>query len=588
MSDAIESEVIEAREEELTWDWLVSHELIVEKPAEAKLEAPIRITIKAPLVIFYDGANNSVKDVGISQTLAQFPIGHVIYGPLPGVTSYKGPNTLASIQDFFGLDHNAPGCQTCQVVFNPAPVGLLSLIHKGGALFDDVCPRFAAPTDLHHKISPISGLWAEHTGPSASKTPPVTVGELRGKSSRLSRFIPSWVPDDAIVHVNADKTNAVLYIFTPHAASDCGYLVRINLCSRRVLSSAGFFAGHRIFKAPECVYCRLNSGVNKWIIPPPGAGTKEAVLTVAKTHPEYDRQERLYTALQTSHKARPQSFLTWPKVEQESVLGSQDVSSTLAGLYLLLDHSLDNSPMRMNYQSSLQFDFTQYSDRVAAEFGNYILMACCGELRWLAARCTKRYQSALPPMTKALARACKNWAREVVWSAIYRLPEFDPAGEFSRAELCTLLRDGFGMEDGWAGGGYGGAKWAAVAELGRRYYAKELSPLLFIDIVVDLVHNGGWAMDKYYGKVHLCHDHMVRLEDVLSIKRYSARKLPEQVCIPKKVVDMLARARIQLARPKVVEAPREAPREAGAYKVTYGVVDGLQVMVTTAATTVTA
>lgn len=58
--------------------------------------------------------------------------------------------------------------------------------------------------------------------------------------------------------------------------------------------------------------------------------------------------------------------------------------------------------------------------------------------------------------------------------------------------------DVFDMADVWPSSGYGGAKWKDIAVTLKLYLDRKTSPIMWLDRVWNLQHNGGCALNKIY------------------------------------------------------------------------------------------
>lgn len=240
------------------------------------------------------------------------------------------------------------------------------------------------------------------------------------------------------------------------------------------------------------------------------------------------------------------------KVEQYSIrneaasLGGRDISTRLAAIYMGIELALDNPSLRDVVDAEI--------NRTMAHILNYFVMSTMGEARYLneiAKPPTKRASFA-DSLHKLLATACVDEAAEqqkqfTVWLTHHFLSSIvtkRTANRFQVWEMGLDIAKVVGYEKvlvaleflfnmpGWGTNvSVGGRKWGTVARHGLKFVRQEESPLMALDSIVDVVHNGGWALNKYYLQEHHCPTHHTSLANVLNIKQQSAFDLLPHVCL---------------------------------------------------------
>ncbi len=204
-------------------------------------------------------------------------------------------------------------------------------------------------------------------------------------------------------------------------------------------------------------------------------------------------------------------------------LGPRDITQTLFSWYLLMEYSLDHA--------ELAFDLRVKTDILARQMLNYVVLASAGEAR-------HGEGSPLGLLASSLHAVISTDSREEVWPRVAHLLR---AG-YSYEAVLTAIREV--LNELHFSGGYAGKKWLAIVDLGLSFAQGELTPTVFLDLVVDIVHNGGWAFDKYYNLRHRCDAHNTEFFKVLSVKR-NARpsRLLAQMCVDGDVVRPLRKSR---------------------------------------------
>lgn len=174
----------------------------------------------------------------------------------------------------------------------------------------------------------------------------------------------------------------------------------------------------------------------------------------------------------------------------------------------------------------------------AQEILVYLLASCLGEARHVLRQ--RAYQrpgyfpnDKLPVFAQAVLQAAPNMNREPSW------PVVRPLMEVLGSEEILIGLSGIFNGFHWGEGriGYGGPKWGQLADAGLMLVRKEIPPAIFIDTIISMVHNGGWAFNKwYYQVVQCCSKHKSReakFTKLLDIKANDASGLWNMTCLPK-------------------------------------------------------
>ena len=212
------------------------------------------------------------------------------------------------------------------------------------------------------------------------------------------------------------------------------------------------------------------------------------------------------------------------------VLGDRDMTASLASVYFLEDLALDYSHLK-----PLAAELTAQTMRQALD---YLVMSSLGEARHIADRPQLVDERRLYWLSQwfvtYLRRIRGSYTRGSIWFLAHE------AAQVVGYEAVLSVAQDIHKLTTWRGkGGFGGPKWAAVAQLGLDFVQGTKSPLLALDSIVDVVHNGGWAFNKYYSQRHICSYHTTALKRVLDAKATNARVLLRMVCLPTQVKNAL-------------------------------------------------
>lgn len=107
--------------------------------------------------------------------------------------------------------------------------------------------------------------------------------------------------------------------------------------------------------------------------------------------------------------------------------------------------------------------------------GQYLYLASFAEARHAKGRCSHIIEDV----------TAYDYSREQASKAAVR---FNPT--LTLEKLIELFNSN------WFGGGFGGKKWGDIAKASYKYFTDALPPLLFVDHVVSVQHNGGMAFSK--------------------------------------------------------------------------------------------
>jgi hypothetical protein len=170
----------------------------------------------------------------------------------------------------------------------------------------------------------------------------------------------------------------------------------------------------------------------------------------------------------------------------ESFLGSKAILPELGKFYLLL--ALEDEDM-----------LKKHSEQLAEKMLNYLVVSCAGEARHLFSYCSGTATS-LNPTAQGFIKGMKesnenggySASRDNMWRTGYSL-----AKKFGYDEILKALEQIFG-ELNWKSDGYGGDAWAKIARHAHMYASKDINAIIFIDGIMAIAHNGGWAYNKYY------------------------------------------------------------------------------------------
>lgn len=164
---------------------------------------------------------------------------------------------------------------------------------------------------------------------------------------------------------------------------------------------------------------------------------------------------------------------------------------------------------------------------------DYITMACLGEARH--SNVVRNRDTSTNPLFHAMVLVGSKLDRESTWAAT---PYLDTL--WGRAQTLAHLKDLFHSLD-WGGGSYGGPAWGLIAERAHEFTIGSLTPMLFIDTIVNVVHNGGWAFNKYYNsEVNCCSlHHYNTLKVILDAKANNATTLRNLICLGEPAASLL-------------------------------------------------
>lgn len=125
-----------------------------------------------------------------------------------------------------------------------------------------------------------------------------------------------------------------------------------------------------------------------------------------------------------------------------------------------------------------------YVPNLARAFFDYTALACAGEARHAATKCSVHWYGYKD----------SGWQRRTLWEEALAYNPRDLLVE------CEKL-----FEEEWRSENYGGDAWARIARTGQLY--GQVPDLVFIDLCVDLSHNSGNYLDKGVIFYLSCVDH---------------------------------------------------------------------------------
>ena len=162
-------------------------------------------------------------------------------------------------------------------------------------------------------------------------------------------------------------------------------------------------------------------------------------------------------------------------------LGPKDILKDIGLFYILLAHG--DKKMLDTHKKLL-----------AQRMLNYLLVSCAGEARHVLSK-TNADITKLSQMSQTILSAqnvnTNLGNRQYMWSAMYDLAQVSGYGV-----IMASLEEMFNLH--WLTNSYGGKKWAKIAQLANNYCDGEYTESIFIDGIMNVVHNGGWAFNKYY------------------------------------------------------------------------------------------
>jgi hypothetical protein len=188
-----------------------------------------------------------------------------------------------------------------------------------------------------------------------------------------------------------------------------------------------------------------------------------------------DYDKKVYTTI-TEHITN--SIFDW-----EDILGPKKILSDIIKFYLLLE--IDDPVLTPSFAKKL-----------ATRLVNYMLISSMGEARHCVNEASGSITS-LGPFAKGITMAVNEdqqkfvLSRDTMWEIGYIL-----ANKFKPIKVFEALTEIFENLE-W-GGAYGGNAWANLTRFAIKYLNKEFSDIIFVDGCMNIVHNGGWAFDKYY------------------------------------------------------------------------------------------
>jgi len=202
-----------------------------------------------------------------------------------------------------------------------------------------------------------------------------------------------------------------------------------------------------------------------------------------------------FTGASVNEKGWPTPSVGHPKVKVKKFTGDAQVDFGLdpklnlaqaaADFYLLADLAIEDDAADAALHT--------LADTLAEQMARYVEIACAGEARYGLSK-AQLHKVVRNPQFKAFVAALgqlKQGGRFHVWA------NYD--GLVRRFGKQTLLFLVLIFEKGkWAGGAFGGKKWAVCAKTALAYRRGQLSAVLFVDTAFGLTHNGNIVYDKLW------------------------------------------------------------------------------------------
>ena len=241
------------------------------------------------------------------------------------------------------------------------------------------------------------------------------------------------------------------------------------------------------------------------------------------------------------HKANTESQLRLnhggdPRAITQLVLGKPQLMVGRIAHYYMYQQLLIERPEDTIIQRRLD----RLKKAFAQEILIYMVASCIGEARHIVKipeyRSGANKRKPKHDFAKAIFNIAGDIAREPSWLAVRPLIKL-----FGVEEVLLGLREIFLDYDWSSHSGFGGPAWGKLTEHALLLAQGKISPGIFIDITVSMVHNGGWAFNKWYeGSPSCCEKHrqMRRLSDnllmdILNTKAEDTTVLWAKHCPPK-------------------------------------------------------
>lgn len=235
-------------------------------------------------------------------------------------------------------------------------------------------------------------------------------------------------------------------------------------------------------------------------------------------------------------------FLRWaqrfdayqPKLDFALTQRCDDVNLRLNNFYLV--EAMAAAASSSSIEARLLRLRDQFRRETAELFATYLVMAVAGEIRhafdYVSFDCRQEMQG----LAQFGVISCfgRSEAQTSVMRHLSGCSRVEQARFF---ELCATV---FASQH-WDGS-YGGPKWQAIAQVGHDFLSGALSPLLFVDHVFDLRHNGGYMFDKHAMVETLTDEY--QLSHQLEIKKFACdtadlyARLKTQECFSDEVTEL--------------------------------------------------
>jgi len=194
-----------------------------------------------------------------------------------------------------------------------------------------------------------------------------------------------------------------------------------------------------------------------------------------------------------------------PRIRSERCLESHNVNEAVNDFYLMeaMYAACDNKAFKAEIAASR----TWLINKLAEVFATYLVLAVTSEVTHAKSQSGKSRLEALSKRYSLKHRT--SWEQGQVPLIAHELEHlsFEEVVDFFK-ECAVIFRT-------FTGGGYGGPKWAHIAEAVQLYFEGEVTAEVFVDRAFDLQHNGGPVFNKH----HMVPFHRDVLKKQLDAKR---------------------------------------------------------------------
>jgi phosphohistidine swiveling domain-containing protein len=195
-------------------------------------------------------------------------------------------------------------------------------------------------------------------------------------------------------------------------------------------------------------------------------------------------------------------FRTKPTIDFTAIDREVSVNTMLRDFYLSAAMAREAVGTILEVEARRQRDAIH---KAQAEFlACYVLLAVAGELRHAIGKVTQHsptwllVQSLVPRFgiladTTGEGRLASQLG---LLKKLMALSDREDQMQFVQEFLTTAIRV-FSDKSIWGGGGYGGARWAVIAQAPQQFLAGEINNTVFVDHAFDLRHNGNKMFNKH-------------------------------------------------------------------------------------------